>query len=128
MIPDISRPQQMPTRCSLEAAGSCAPTGWRRGRDSVPGKNEPIKAITQRLRHGSPDRAFPLTRPGLDLSQRPGASQGHSREMNRTEERRPAPGTESPEAARIEEMRRLIDEYANDLREIVRQLRRRLLN
>lgn len=48
--------------------------------------------------------------------------------MERIEQRRPAQGAEAAEAARTEEMRRLVDEYAKDLREIVRQLRRRLLN
>jgi hypothetical protein len=48
--------------------------------------------------------------------------------MKQTEERRPARGAEAAKEARMEEMRRLIEEYANDLREIVRQLRQRLLN
>ena len=32
----------------------------------------------------------------------------------------------SPEESRLEETRRLIEEYANDLREIIKKLRRRL--
>lgn len=74
------------------------------------------------------ERAFPSTKFAFDLSQGPGVSRGHPRGMKRTEERRPAQGADAAEAAPTEEMRQLVDEYANDLREIVRQLRRRLLN
>lgn len=53
---------------------------------------------------------------------------GHHRDMKQTEERRPGQKAEATEEARTEQMRRLVDEYANDLREIVRQLRQRLFN
>ena len=39
---------------------------------------------------------------------------------------RPRPGKEKPKPMRSEEARRIIEEYAADLREIIKKLRRKL--
>jgi hypothetical protein len=47
--------------------------------------------------------------------------------MNLPEEpRRPGKDEQPPELSRSEEARRIIEEYANDLREIIKKLRRHL--
>jgi hypothetical protein len=46
--------------------------------------------------------------------------------MNQPDEPTPAKKTPKPEWSRLEEARRVIEEYANDLRKIITKLRQRL--
>jgi hypothetical protein len=46
--------------------------------------------------------------------------------MKPTEEPRPGKDDPAPELSRSEQARRIIEEYANDLLEIIKRLRRRL--
>lgn len=48
--------------------------------------------------------------------------------MGRAEENRSEKDEESPGSSRSEEARRIVEEYAKELREIIRILRRRLFN
>ncbi|MCS3727305.1 MULTISPECIES: hypothetical protein [Bradyrhizobium] len=48
--------------------------------------------------------------------------------MERIQKQHRGREAEAAEVARAEEMRRVVEDYANDLREIVRRLQRRLLN
>jgi hypothetical protein len=46
--------------------------------------------------------------------------------MNQPDERCPVRKTSKPKPSRLEEARRVIEEYANDLREIIKKLRTQL--
>ena len=46
--------------------------------------------------------------------------------MKPAEEPRPGKEADNPNPSRLEEARRMIEEYANDLREILRKLRQHL--
>jgi hypothetical protein len=62
----------------------------------------------------------------FDLSQRPVLVLHEPSAMNTND--KPAAGKEAskPEPSRLDEVRRVLEQYVNDLREIIRKLRRKL--
>lgn len=46
--------------------------------------------------------------------------------MNKPDEQASGKGAQEPKPSRLEEARRLIEQYADDLREIIKKLRQRL--
>jgi hypothetical protein len=46
--------------------------------------------------------------------------------MNKPDEQTSGKEAQEPESSRLEEARRIIEQYAGDLREIIKKLRRRL--
>lgn len=68
------------------------------------------------------------SRPPFDLRQSSGLVLVICRSMNPREEPPKPKGDQTPEPSRVEEARRIVKEYANDLREIIAKLRRHTMN
>jgi hypothetical protein len=67
-----------------------------------------------------------VARASFDPSQRWPAVLGKPLTMNSSDEPSPVRKTPEPQPSRVDEARRIIEEYADSLREIIRKLRRHL--